>query len=381
MTNAFALVGRIYHSTHIPRALPWAKCFIDLRVVSGITFLLSSAPFLAQPRMIVEADVMNMGEVVYQTPRRVVFNITNRGADPLVISRVQPSCECTKVTFPQQPVPPGGTAEIAATYDARMLGSFQKELEVYTNASSEPVYLTLQGRVVQAATDYTGEFPIDMGAVRLANNVVEFDDVNRGDKPVVAIPIVNTSKGSYRPALMHLPPYLSATYEPEQLAGGRVGRILLALNTEKLKNYGLTQTSVYLARHMGDKVSMANEIEVSALLLPDFSRLSAEDMMRAPHMRLSADSLDFSGLQGKQKASQVITITNDGRQPLNINSLQVYGKVLSVSLANRVIAPGQQVKLKVTINRKFEKASKTRPRVLLITDDPTRPKTIINVKL
>jgi hypothetical protein len=331
--------------------------------------------------MVVEAEVMNVGEVLYQQPRRIVFNITNRGADPLVITSVRPSCGCTSVEWPRQAVAPGATTEIAATFDAQMLGSFQKEIEIYSNASDQPTYLTMQGRVVERAADYTGTFPIDMGAVRLSTAAVEFDDVNRGDKPVAVIRMVNTSKGSYRPQLMHLPPYLSAAYEPEQLAGGRVGRIMLTLDSEKLKSYGLTHTTIYLARHFGDKVSAANEIDVSAVLLPDFSKMSIDDIMHAPKLVLSQDSLDFSTMADKRKATQTMLLTNQGQRPLTIQSVQVYGKVLGVSLADRVIQPGKQVKLKVSVNRKFEKLSRSRPRVLLISNDPQRPKTVINVKM
>lgn len=335
----------------------------------------------AQPRLVVENEVMNVGEIVYRQPRHIAFNITNRGSDSLTIARVLPSCGCVDVRWPHQPLAAGESGVIEATYDAQTMGSFQKELEVYTNATDEPTYLTLQGRVVEHATDYTGTFPIDMGAVRLSTNVIEFDDVNRGDKPEAVIQVVNTSKGSYRPQLMHLPPYLTATYEPEQLAGGRLGRITVTLDSEKLKNYGLTTTSVYLARHLGDKVSAANEIDVSAVLLPDFSHLSTSDINKAPRLTLSADSLDFSAMANKDKAAQILLLSNTGQKPLNIRSVQVYGKVLGVSLANRVIKPGEQVKLKVTINRKLEKSSKSQPRVLIISDDPQHPKTVIKVRL
>ena len=355
--------------------------YLNKIIATAMAAALSGGVAWAQPRMVVETEVMNVGEVLYQQPRRVAFNITNWGSDPLRITNVHPSCGCTTVEWPRQDVAPGATVQIAATYDAQMLGSFQKELEVYSNASSEPVYLTLQGRVVEHATDYTGTFPIDMEAVRLSTNVVEFDDVNRGDRPVAVVQVVNTSKGSYRPQVMHLPPYLSATYEPEQLAGGRVGRILFTLDSEKLKSYGLTETSVYLARHLGDKVSAANEISVSAVLLPDFSRMSIDDVHNAPQLTLSADSLDFSPMADKTKAEQTLLLSNTGRRTLNIRSVQVYGKVLGVRLSNRLVKPGEQVKLRVSVNRKFQKLSKVRPRVLLISDDPQRPKTIINVKL
>lgn len=335
----------------------------------------------AQPQMTVVSDVQNMGEIMFQHPKTVSFDIRNSGTKPLVLKAVNASCGCTQVTWPSQPIAPGATGKIQATYDARLLGTFQKELEVYSNASSEPTYLTLQGRVVATVveTDYNA-FPVDLGNVRLSTNVVEFDDVNSGDHPEAILQVVNMSRESYKVQLMHLPPYLSARYLPETLAGGRVGRIVLTLNSELVKNYGLTETSIYLARKLGDRVAPENEISVSTVLLPAFSHLSAEEMARAPRMVLSEDSLDFGALGSKKKVTKVITVTNRGQLPLIVSDVQVYGKALNVSLSNRTIQPGKTAKLKVTVLREHLRKSKSAPRVLLIANDPQRPKVTVRVR-
>ena len=335
----------------------------------------------AQPVMTITSDVQNLGEVMFQQPKTVAFEIRNSGTEPLQLKAVHASCGCTQVVWPQDPIAPGSTAKIEATYDAQFLGTFQKELEIYTNASSEPTYLTLQGRVVSTfvETDYN-DFPIDLGNVRLSSNVVEFDDVNSGDHPQIQLQVVNTSREGYKPELMQLPPYLSARYLPERLAGGRMGRILLTLDSEKLKNYGLTETTIYLARKMGDRVSPENEISVSAVLLPAFSHLSAEEMAAAPRMVLSADSLDFGSLGTKRKATQTIVVTNRGQRPLVVSNVQVYGLALNVSLSNRTIQPGKSAKLKVTVLSEYLHKSKTQPRVLIIANDPEHPKTTIKVR-
>jgi hypothetical protein len=262
-----------------------------------------------------------------------------------------------------------------------MLGSFQKEIEVYTTASPQPTYLTLQGRVVTEVTDYSDHFPIDMGNVRLSTNVVEFDDVNRGEHPEVILQVVNNSRDSYKPELMHLPSYLSARYVPERLAGGRVGRIHLTLNSERLKSYGLTETTVYLARKLGDRVGSENEISVSAVLLPSFAKLSASEMAAAPRIHLSADSLDFRNMGSKQKVTKTILVQNTGLSDLKVSNVQVYGRSLSLSLSDRTIQPSKTAKLKVTLHRELIDKMKQRPRILLITNDPTHPKTVIDVKL
>ena len=343
--------------------------------------LLYILPLASQPRMVFDNDIMNMGEVMFRHPRAISFNVRNAGSQPLTITAVNPSCGCTKVTWPQTPIQPNESAQITAEYDARLLGTFQKELEVYSNASDEPVYLTLQGRVVTTMTDYSGSFPYDLGNVKLSASEVEFDDVNLGDRPMAELQVVNASRSVYTPQLMHLPPYLEARYIPEQLAGGRVGRIQLTLNSDMLKSYGLTQTSVYLARQPGDKVSNDNEISISAVLLPAFNHLTATEMANAPHMVLSEDSLNIGSMNGKKKVSRTIVILNTGQSPLVVSSLQVYGKALGVSLNDRTIAPGKSAKLKITAYHQYVAKTKIAPRILLITNDPQRPKHTIRVNV
>ena len=355
---------------------------ICCRLTAALSFLV--CPFLpvwAQAPLFVENEIINVGEVLYQQPKTATFHLTNRGSEPLVIRDIHASCGCTKVAWPQSAIAPGDNADITVTYDARMMGTFQKELEVYTSAADAPLYLTLQGRVVDTySADESTDFPIDLGTVRLSTNVVEFDDVNSGDAPEVTLQVLNTTKSPYKPELMHLPPYLTARYVPERLAGGRVGRIVLRLDSEKLKSHGLTQTTVYLARRMGDKVGADNEIAVSALLLPPFAHLTAQQMQTAPHIQLSEDSVDFSALARKKKFNRTLTVTNTGQRPLTISRLQVYGKALTVSLSDRVIQPGRQARLKIAATAATLSKQKQTPRVLIICDDPRQPKTILPIR-
>lgn len=335
----------------------------------------------AQPKATVARNVANMGEVGYQLPKKVSFTLKNTGNEPLRINEVIPSCGCMSVEWTRTLIEPGAEGEISAAYDAKMLGVFQKDLEVYTNASGQPFYLHIQGRVVSKMSDYSGSFPIDLGNVRLNVDNIEFDDVNRGDRPVAELQIVNTDRKSYRPQLMHLPPYLTAQYVPEVLSGGRIGRIFLTLDSEKLQQMGLTQTSIYLSRGLGDRVGEENEITVSSVLLPDFSSLSARGRAAAPEMALSADSIDMGALARKKKKTAELTIRNAGKGTLEIRSLQVFNKALTVSLSNRKIEPGKSARLKVTVWAQYLKAAKSQPRVLLITNDPVHPKEIITVNV
>lgn len=146
-------------------------------------------------------------------------------------------------------------------------------------------------------------------------------------------------------------------------------------------NLGLTQTSVYLARFPGDKVGEGNEITVSAVLLPDFSRLTEQQKLNAPAITLSATELNMGALEAKDRVTHKVTITNTGKVPwLDIKELQVFNPIVNVSLKKRYIEPGASTTLKISLRGKGLKKLKSSPRVLMITNDPVHPKVMIKIK-
>ncbi len=348
-----------------------------LLILGGCAF---SACILAQPKIEAEHDAENLGEIMFQVPAKVVFKVRNTGNEDLVIKEVNPSCGCVVVDWNRESIPPGNTATINAIYDAKMLGVFQKDIEVFTNVSENPVYLHFQGRVVKKVTDFSGAFPYEMGDLRLTANKVEFENVNKGDQPIVELQVLNRGRKSYQPRLMHLPSYLTARYSPEVLAGGRIGKIELTLNSEKLNTMGLTQTSVYLSRYEGDHVSDENEIAVSILLLPDFSSMTAKERALAPRMDLSADLLDM-GTLSKRRKTMSLYIKNTGQQMLDITGLQMLNKALTVSLSNKNIEPGGVARMKVSVDAEYLVEGDNELQLLLIVNDPFQPMRTVTIKV
>ena len=341
--------------------------------------LLSIVAMQAQPRFVADTDIKKVGEVEFQVPRQFKLGFTNKGSEPLVIEDVKASCGCLEVAYPKEAIAAGARGEISLTFDAKILGSFYKEVEVKTNASDKPAYIGIQGTVVTEMHDYSDEFPIDLGNVRLVTNTVEFEDVNRGDQPTAELRILNADRTAFRPELMHLPPYLTAKCEPEDIPAGKVGTIRLTLDSEKLSGLGLNQTSIYLSRYMGDKIGETNEILVSSILLPSFADMSEEALAQAPELSISESSVDMGDFNGKKTITRTILLTNTGKSDLHIHAVQVFNRAISVDVANRTIRPGKTTKLKITVSSHYMGKSKGRMRVMLITDAPKQAKQYINV--
>lgn len=128
-------------------------------------------------------------------------------------------------------------------------------------------------------------------------------------------------------------------------------------------------------------MSPEKELDVNVILLPSFEQQTQEQLAAAPRLQLSKGRINIGSLEGKSKKKDDLEIKNIGQSPLTIRSLQIIGTGLEVSLNNQLIEPGQSAKLKVTAIRSMIKKSRSVPKVLMITNDPTQPKVLINVVL
>lgn len=342
-----------------------------------LSLLLASAIGSASAqKLTIEKTTIDVGKTGYQQPITAVFEFRNKGHRKVRIESVKPDCNCTKVDYPKGEL--SDKFEIRMTYDARQLGHFDKQCAVVTSNMKKPLYLRMKGIVLAEYQDLSKNYPIEIGDLLLNRSDLEFDDINRGDQQVQLLHIYNSGNQTCQPNLMHLPDYLTAAMVPERLAPGHAGTMTVTLNSTKIHDYGLTQTSVYLASNPGDKVSADNEIPVSTILLPSFVGVTAAQKQYAPKMLLSKKQVDIL-FAGKSKKKDVIEISNQGRTELNISSLQLFTGGLQVSLGQSRLKPGESTKLKITAIRDDLKKVRTRPRILMITNDPDQPKVTITI--
>jgi len=229
--------------------------------------------------------------------------------------------------------------------------------------------------------DYTGNYPLSMGNLLIDKNELEFDDVNKGDTPMQEIHVMNNGEEPMQPHLMHLPAYLSATTKPEILEPGKGGTISVTLNSDKLRDFGLTQTSVYLGQKLGEKVSQDNEIPVSVVLLPHLQDYDEFSKALAPQLQMSTTEVDFTDFGGKSKKTTEVILYNTGKTMLKISSMQLFTSGLKVTLGKQSLEPDETTTLKITGYADDLRKLRSKPRILMITNDPDHAKVVININV
>ena len=91
--------------------------------------------------------------------------------------------------------------------------------------------------------------------------------------------------------------------------------------------------------------------------------------------------LNLGTFGDKQSKSGTIIIENVGRSTLDIRSMQMFTSGMSVKLNKSKLKSGEQAKLKITVNKKQLRNVRTKPRVLMITNDPKQPKVVVKVEV
>jgi hypothetical protein len=95
------------------------------------------------------SETVDLGKIKVGNPVTATFTITNISKEDLVIENVTPGCGCTKSDYTKEPIKPGKTGTITATYNAAAVGNFTKNVFVKLLGVDEQKSLTIVGIVEQ----------------------------------------------------------------------------------------------------------------------------------------------------------------------------------------------------------------------------------------
>lgn len=91
----------------------------------------------------------NFGDIKKGEKVEHVYEVTNTGTNPLIISNVKPGCGCTVPDYTKEPILPGQKGKITLHFDsANFDGSVYKAADVYMNVEKAPVKLNFSANIL-----------------------------------------------------------------------------------------------------------------------------------------------------------------------------------------------------------------------------------------
>ena len=92
-------------------------------------------------------------------PRTGSVRLVNTGPEPVVITGARPSCGCTGVAYPEDPIEPGDTVNFSFTYNPLgRPGKFAKSIRVYIG-DFDMATIRIRGNVLGTPESLTTLYP------------------------------------------------------------------------------------------------------------------------------------------------------------------------------------------------------------------------------
>ncbi|MFC7358339.1 DUF1573 domain-containing protein [Jejudonia soesokkakensis] len=103
----------------------------------------------AQAKFKFDTETIDYGTIQKGSDGIRIFEFTNVGNEPLVITDVKSSCGCTVPEKPKEAIAPGERGMIKVKYDTQnKIGPIRKTVTVYSNADEPIKALKIKGEVL-----------------------------------------------------------------------------------------------------------------------------------------------------------------------------------------------------------------------------------------
>lgn len=127
------------------------KKLVVLLFVGMIGFAVSAQDKVAKIEF--KTETIDYGTIEKGANGVRVFEFTNTGDAPLIITKVKSSCGCTVPSWPKDPIMPGESGKIEVKYDTNRVMPIRKTITVTSNAETPTVALKIKGTVVDPSKD------------------------------------------------------------------------------------------------------------------------------------------------------------------------------------------------------------------------------------
>jgi hypothetical protein len=296
------------------------------------------------------------------------FVVTNNSDAPLIITNVSASCGCTTPQWTREPIEPGKTGSVTATYSpVGRVAPFTKTITVSTNLSS-PITLRIKGEVVKGVvTRQPGkDYVVKLGDYLLKTQNLDFKSVAPDEVKIVRLEVFNNSEIPVTQSVNILPKSIAVTFNPTIVPPKTEATIDVSFDAKTINQFGKFKGEVNILIN-----GVSHAFPYSAIILDDFSKWTATKKAQAGKINASFSELTFGNFS-KKNDTRTVKLSNSGKSRLNIKNIQSESPLIKVSKTILSIEPGEIAELKVSIDGKKVK-SDLNTVVAIISDDPKTP--------
>lgn len=314
----------------------------------------------------------DFGDVsVTDGPLTCTYTLTNTGQEPIAIFEVVTSCGCTNVVWTKEPIQPGKTGTVSATYkneDGPM--PFDKTLTVYISGVKRPVILRLRG-VVHGGKKTLSELygAQKLGAFGIKNRQLKTRNLKQGQQVSEQVTVANLGKKPLQVTWTNVSEELTLSVEPNPIPAGSTATLTYTVSAN-LEKYGRWQ---YTATPVLNGQKADGTLEITTWTQENFAVLDQATRDKSPIPYFTGSTVNLGTASKGAKLTAEFTCTNRGKSALHFYKADAESPALSLAEPLADVAPSKKGSVRFTLDTSLLETGENVIMVSLTTNSPLRP--------
>lgn len=338
-------------------------------------------PAIGQDQGLVFNEVVHDFGVILEDYGTVehTFNFTNKGNNPILITGVKPSCDCTVSTYTSDTVPEGGQGFVTVSFNPfNRPGPFRKSLIVTTNGEPNLITLYIEGVVKAKPRSIEEMYSVKMGDLRFKFSVFNFGMIKSHAPVTRGFEVYNDSDNLVAfEKKTKGPGYINIEFDRLVLEPKSTGIIYITYDPTKAE-LGYTVENIEIQTSEEPPFNH-KKMKVVATIEEYFPPMTREELQRAPRVSVDKNIYDFGSAKSGATIKAAFTLSNSGYQPLKIRAIKSHCDCVKVDFDKNELQQNEPLVIRATFNTR-ERHGNQLISITIITNDPQKPMKIVQIK-
>ncbi len=342
--------------------------------VTEMAAVLEAESSVEEPLAVISWDktVHDFGDIsVGDGPQSCTFTLTNTGKEPIVIFEVVSSCGCTNVEWTREPLQPGKSGTISATYkNEDGPTAFDKTLTVYISGVKKPVILRLRGVVHQQKKSLSELYGAQqLGAFGIKDRELKTSNLRQGQSASEVVYVANLSNKPISVGFTNVAPQLKLSVDPNPIPAQSIALLSFTVASDP----SLYGRNIYEATAVVDGKKTLAPLRVTTWTLPDFSAMGPQERENAPVPLFEASTFNFDVVEAGKKVEAIFTCSNTGASPFHVYKTDTEDPALRLLEPLPDLEAGQKGSVRFLLDTSRLPKGETVIMISLTTNSPLRP--------
>jgi hypothetical protein len=322
------------------------------------------------PKLIWAVNKVDLGTVLEEQGLQVAeFQFTHTQDSLFYIETVVTDCGCTTVDYTRDTLQVGESGILQVSFDPSSgAGFFSRMIVVKGNLFGVQDTLYIEGNAIPRSSDPAGTYRTRKGDLGFRLAKVNVGEVFTNEPKLKQVEVYNFgNRPFYKDSLEFVgPEYIQVMQLTDSIMPNDRGLLQVFYDGAIKGDLGYFEDQISV--NWKDS-AQSIQLDVLADVFEYYAPFAKDNLNQVPQLVISPKEIDLRTIKSTEIQTQIVELTNKGRQVLEIKKIQGNCECLRLEIAKMSLNPGESMELKVIFDPKGRQGIDQR-NIYIFSNDP-----------